>query len=210
MPIQAGLRQPAATLTFALDAERRTSPGQYAADRARMAAVRRRTGVDFQRDVLGQLGSSAAVESDGHRFIARFDVKSPPAAARTLRKLGTSALDVFGPHSGARVTPGPPGFETVHRSHGPNVIFGLVGSELVLGTASPAQLRAFASAPAAAAPGAQGAAAFRIALPQLLALTLRHAPSATIQQVLKSLGDITGWLSSSPSALTGRATLSVK
>jgi hypothetical protein len=85
-----------------------------------------------------------------------------------------------------------------------------VGSEFVAGTASPAELRAFASAPAAAAPGAQGAAAFRIALSQLLALTLPHAPSPMIQQVLRSLGDITGWTSASPTALTGSATLGVK
>jgi hypothetical protein len=210
MPIQFGLRQPATTLAFALDAERRTSPAKYAADVAQMDAVRRKTGVDFRRDVLGQLGNSAAVESDGHRFIVRVDVINPAAAARTLRKLGSSALDVFGTHSHATLSPGPAGFETVHRAHGPSVLFGLVGSEFVAGTGSAADLRAFASAPAAAAPGAQGAAAFRVALPQLLALTLKHLPSKAFQQVLGVLGDVTGWVSSTPSALTGSATLAFK
>jgi hypothetical protein len=210
LPIQFGLRQPTTTLAFALDAERRTSPAHYAADLARMNAVRRKTGVDFRRDVLGQIGSSAAVESSGHGFNLRVDVVNPAAAARTLRRLGNSALDVFGTHPTARVTPGPAGFETIERAHGPRMLFGLVGSEFVLGTGSPAQLRAFAAAPAAAAPGAHGAVAFRVALPQLLALTLRRAPSKTVQQVLNSLGDITGWLSASPSALTGSATLALK
>jgi hypothetical protein len=210
LPIQLGLRQPAAVIAFALDAMRRTSPAQYAAEQARVNAVRSKTGVDFQRDILAQIGSSAAIESSGHGYLVRVNVVNPAAAARTLRRLGSSVLKVFGVRSSARVTPGPAGFETVHRPHGPNLLIGLVGSEFVVGTGSPAQLRAFAAAPAAAVPGAQGAMAFRVALPQLLALTLRRTPSKTIQQILSSLGDITGWLSSSPGALTGSATLALK
>jgi hypothetical protein len=211
LPIQVGLRDPATTLRFVLDAQRRSSPAKYAADLARMNAVRRKTGVDFNRDVLGQLGGNAAVDSDGHALMVRVDVRDPAAAARTLRRLGTSALDIGGTHSNATsVTLGPGSFETAHRANGKTVLFGLVGSEFVAGTATPSQLRAFAAAPAAAAPGAQGAAAFRVALPQLLALALRSSPSKTLQQVLSSLGDVTGWLSASPSALTGNATLALK
>ncbi|HTX33124.1 MAG TPA: hypothetical protein VMD09_17220 [Solirubrobacteraceae bacterium] len=210
MPIQVGLRQPAATLAFVLQAERLTAPAKYAADVAEMNAVRRRTGVDFQRDILGQMGNSAAVESTGHGFIARVDVNDPAAATQTLRKLGTSALGVFGTHPGAHVTSGPAGFEAVHTPHSPTILFGIVGSEFVVGTATPAQLRAFAAAPAAAATGAQGAVAFRIALPQLIQLTLHHPVSGTVRQVLSVLGDITGWVSASPSALSGNATLAVK
>jgi hypothetical protein len=209
-PIQVGLRDPAATLRFALDAEQHSSPARYAADLAHMAAVRRRTGVDFRRDVLAQLGNNAALASDAHSFMLRVDVLKPATAARTLRRLGTSALDVVGTHPGATVTLGPDGFETIHRAKKPSILFGLAGSEFVAGTATPAQLRAFAAAPAAAAAGAQGAAAFRIALPQLLALTLRGTPSRTVAQLLSSLGDVTGWLSASPSALAGSATLALK
>jgi hypothetical protein len=111
-----------------------------------MMAVERRTRVNFQRDVLGQIGSNAALESTGRGAIVRVDVVNPAAARRTLRKLGASALDLFGSHPQARVTPGPGGF----------------------------------------------------------------APSATVRQVLSSLGSITGWLSSSTSAVTGSATLAVK
>jgi hypothetical protein len=210
LPIQVGLRDPATTLRFALDAEQRASPARYAADLARMTAVRRRTGVDFRRDVLDQLGSNTVVASDGHSFMVRVDVLSTATAARTLQRLGPSALDVVGTHPGATVTLGLDGFETIHRAHKPNILFGLVGSELVAGTATPAQLRTFAAAPAAAAPGAQGAAAFRVALPQLLALTLRSAPSKTLTRLLSSLGDLTGWLSASATALTGSATLALR
>lgn len=210
MPIQFGLRQPAATIAFALGAEHQISPAKYAAALARMNAVKRRTGVDFQRDVLGQMGNSAAIESNGKTFIARVDVNDPAAAARTLRKLGPSALDFFAPHPGTHVTAGPTGFETVHSAHGATVLLGVVDGEFVVGTGTPAQLRAFASAPAAAAPGAQGAAAFRIALPELLHVVVHSQLSSTVRQALSTLGDITGWISSSPQSLRGNATLALK
>jgi hypothetical protein len=116
----------------------------------------------------------------------------------------------LGAHPGSHVTPGPSGFSTIHSAHSPPVLFGLAGSEFVAGTGTPAQLRAFAAAPAAAATGAKGALAFRVALPELIQLTMHHSVSATVRQMLSALGDITGWASSSPSALTGNATLAIK
>ncbi len=210
-PLQLGLREPAATLAFALDAERRSSPTQYAAVVARMNAVRRKTGVDFRRDVLDQLGANLALNSTpaDRGLMARIDVRNPRAMARTLRKLGPSLLGVLGSHSQSTVTAGPAGFEIVHRGRN-KILVGLVGSELVLGTGSPAALQAFGTAPAVAAPGAQGAFAFRVSLPEAIQLTQRGAPSKTIQAVLSALGDISGWLSSSSSALTGSATLGLK
>ena len=76
--------------------------------------------------------------------------------------------------------------------------------------ATPAQLSAFATAPATPAPGAQGSVAFKVALPSLLQLALKQAPNKTVQTLLTSLGDITGWLQASTSALTGSATLAVR
>jgi hypothetical protein len=210
LPIQVGLREPATTVAFLLDAMRRTQPAKFAQEQAQMQRVEKRTGVNFQQDVLRQMGNNAAIESTGHMTIARVDVVNPPAASRTLHKLGTSGLDLLGSQPGSHVTAGPGSFYTVHQRNGKTVLYGLVGSEFVAGNGSPAQLRAFAAAPATAAPGAQGAAAFRIALPQLLQLTLRSAPSKTAQQVLSVLGDLTGWFSSSPSALNGQATLAIK
>ena len=51
--------------------------------------------------------------------------------------------------------------------------------------------------------------AFRIALIQLLNTTMKHGVPKTVQAVLSSLGDITGWAAASTSALTGSATLAV-
>jgi len=209
LPILAGIREPATTLAFLLNAERLSSPAKYAADIARIDTVRRKTGVALNRDVIAQLGNNAAVQSDGHAYMVRVDVKKPDAAAQTLRRLGTSALDLFGTHPGASVTLGPDGFETVHRAGKASVLFGLVGNEFVAGTATPAQLRSFASLPAPAATGSPGAVAFKVALPQLVRLALKH-PSKTVQLLLSMTGDITGWLSASTNAFAGSATLALK
>jgi hypothetical protein len=90
------------------------------------------------------------------------------------------------------------------------VRMGLVGDQFVVGKATPAQLLAFATTPATPAPGAQGSVAFRIALVDLLHLTLRQSLPPSVASILGSLGDITGWLRSSTSGVTGSATLAVK
>ena len=86
---------------------------------------------------------------------------------------------------------------------------GVIGNELVIGfKTSPAQLNAFATAPATPATGAQGSVAFRIGLPALLSGLLHTAASSQIaQSILGHLGDITGSTSASTSGLTGSATL---
>jgi hypothetical protein len=210
LPILAGIREPATTLNFLLDAERLASPSKYAADIARASAVSRKTGVELNRDVIGQIGSNAAIESDGHAWILRVDVKDAAAATHTLRRLGTSALDILGMHPKATVTIGPGDFDTAHRAGKANVLFGLVGNEFVVGTASVAQLRAFASLPAPAATRSPGAVAFKIALSQLISLALKKPQSKTVQLLLSMAGDITGWLSARSNAFTGSATLALK
>lgn len=67
-----------------------------------------------------------------------------------------------------------------------------------------------AGAPATAAPNAQGALAFKVALPALIQLALKQNPSALAKTILNSLGDVTGWAAASPSGLTGNATLAFK
>jgi hypothetical protein len=52
--------------------------------------------------------------------------------------------------------------------------------------------------------------AFRIGLIDLLRLSLKQAPPAIAQSVLRSLGDITGWTSASTSGITGSATLALR
>jgi hypothetical protein len=44
----------------------------------------------------------------------------------------------------------------------------------------------------------------------LLGLALKQAQNKTVQTLLSSLGDLTGWLSAAPTALTGSATVGIK
>lgn len=209
-PVQFAVRDPGTFVRFALSAEQQSDPKKFAADMAKLSANERKTGVSFQRDVLGQIGSNAALNSDGRLFMFRVDVVNPAAAQRTLRKLGTSIGSFLDVHRGDTVTTGPGSFDTVHHTGGKSIAFGLVGNEFVAGTAGVTQLKQFAATTQTAALGAQGAAAFRVSLPGLFATLLHHAPSGIAQQVLGMLGDVTGWVAASPSALSGAATLALK
>jgi hypothetical protein len=72
-------------------------------------------------------------------------------------------------------------------------------------------LRSFAAAAGEPASSASGSVAFRISLSQLVALASKRATqSATTRQLLSLLGDLTGSMSATPAALTGRATLAFK
>lgn len=207
LPISVGVRDGAQIVRFIFDAERIASPAKYAAFAKRQAAVRAKTGVDLS-NLLSLITGEAQVSSDGHVTLVRGQVSDPAAAKRTLAKLATDPR-AFSSHP-ATVSRGPGGFyEFKEPTHTTTV--GVVGDKLVVGSrATPAQLTAFAAAPATPAQGAQGSVAFKVGLPSLLALALKKAPNKTIQTVLSSLGDITGWLAATPAALTGSATLAVR
>ena len=49
-----------------------------------------------------------------------------------------------------------------------------------------------------------------VSLPALVQLALKQAQNKTVQTLLGSLGDLTGWLAAEPAALTGSATLGIK
>ena len=201
------MKDPARAAQFIYDAERITSPAKYAAYLKRQLAVRKRTGVDLN-DLLRLLTGDAAVSSDSHVTMVRAQLSDVAAGQQTLSKLASDP-EAFssGPIS---VSHGPGGFYNFKEPTHTTTI-GVVGDKIVLGVrATPAQLTSFASAPATPAAGAQGSVAFRVGLPSLLQLALKQAPSATVKTLLSTLGDLTGWLSASPSALTGSATLGIK
>jgi hypothetical protein len=207
LPIAVGVRDPARVARFIEDAERITSPAKYATYLKRQAGVRRQTGVDLN-DLLRLLSGDAAVSSDAHVTMARAQLSDAVAGKQILAKLATDPKAFSsGPVSVSR---GPAGFYLFKEPKHTTTI-GVAGNELVLGVrATPAQLTAFASAPATPAPGAQGSVAFRVGLPALLQFALRQAPSATVKTLLSTVGDLTGWLYASPTALTGSATLGIK
>ena len=205
LPISAGIEDPAHIIAFAEAAERASSRAGYAKFLKRQATIRAKTGVDLN-SLLKLATGSLLISSDTHATMGRVGLSDPTAAATGLAKLMTQPRSVFTEPTSVRRLGG--GFYAVRGSH-QTIMVGVVADQLLVGKATPAQLRAFAAAPATSAPGTQGSVAFRIALIQLLNTTMKHGVPKTVQAVLSSLGDITGWAAASTSALTGSATLAV-
>ena len=127
--------------------------------------------------------------------------------SRTLSKLASQPKGIFS--KATSFTPLGGGFYAIKEPK-QTITIGVAGNQLVAGKASVADLRAFAGLPTTPAAGAQGSVAFRVGLAQLLRIALKAAPPKIAESIFSSLGDITGWLASSPSALTGNATLALK
>jgi len=207
LPISVGVKDPSRIWKFVEGAERITSPVKYSAFLNRQAAVRAKTGVDLN-SLLSLLTGEAALNSDGKVTMIRGQLSDPTAGKQTLAKLATQPK-AFG--SGPVTVSRAPGGFYVFKEPAHTTTAGVVGNELVIGIrATPAQLTSFASAPATPASGAQGSVAFRVGLPALVGLALKQAQNKTVQTLLSSLGDITGWLAADPAALTGSATLGIK
>lgn len=205
LPIAAGIEDPAHIVAFVESAEQASSPASYAKFLRRQATIRAKTGVDLN-SVLKLATGSLMISSNTRATMGRVGLSNPTAAASALSKLMTQPHSVFDKSTSVRRLGG--GFYAINESH-QTITVGVVGSQLLVGKATPAQLRSFAAAPTAQAAGAQGSVAFQIALIQLLKITLKNALPKEAQGALGALGDITGWANATPSALTGSATLAV-
>jgi len=205
MPITVGIVDPAHIVGFAEGIEQATSPSGWAKFEARQAVARKKTGVDLNT-LLNLLTGNLIVGSDTHTTVARAQVSNGATAARDLAKLVSAPKTVFAKATSTKKLGG--GFYDI-REGATTITAGVVGNQLLVGKASPAQLRSFGAASTTPAPGAQGSVAFRVGLTQLLQLTLKQAPPQIVRSILNSLGDITGWLASTASGTLGSATLSV-
>jgi hypothetical protein len=204
-PITFAIHNPSQIATFVESAAQITSPGSFGTFLKRQAAIRAKTGTDINA-LLKQLTGDLIIASDTKTTIGRAQVSDPAAARATLSKLA-SARGVFARGTNVRRVGD---FYAVTDANGSTVLLGIVGNQLVVGKASPAALRAFAAAPTTPAVGAKGTVAFRIALVDILRLSLRGSLPPAVAPILNSLGDITGWAASSTSGVTGSATLAVK
>jgi hypothetical protein len=198
-----GIRDPEQIIGFFVDAVRRTDPAAYAKYQRQAASLKRRSGVDITS--LGKmLSGELSIESDTRTTIARAQVSDPAAARAMLAKLVAAKAA-----KGGRATALGGGLYTV-RSGRTTLTVGVVGGQLMIGRATPAQLRAFAAAPATPTSGGAGSVNFRIALPDLLRHTLAHAPSPIAQQLLGMLGVMTGSAQADTGGLSGTLTIPVK
>ena len=208
-PIVAAVRNPAQIFTFAENAERATNPAEYQRFLRRQAAVRSKTGVDLTSLIKLATGD-LIIDSDTHTTIGRVQVSDPAAAKTTMAKLATHPTALSRTPPTIKRLPG--GFYAIKSPHSKAITVGVVGNQLVVGQATPAQLRSFAVAPPVPATGAQGAVAFKIALADVVRLASKRRLTGVAATVVNMFGDLTGWAaaSTSPSQLTGNATLTVK
>ena len=205
-PISAGLHDPQHVVAFIETGRRLSGSAKYAASQRRQARLRARTGSNFNL-LVRQLTGDVVLGSDVHATLGRADVRDPAATAKMLANISKDPADAF---PGSTVTSGG-GLYIFHKRDGTTETLGVASGTLVFGfKAQPAQIRAFATAPTVPAAGAQGPVAFRVALPELIALATKNASSRIPPALLKSLGDLTGSASDSVSGLDGSATIAVK
>jgi hypothetical protein len=136
--------------------------------------------------------------------MARAQVSNPSLVQADLAKLVKARTA-----KGAQVTSLGGGFYRV-RSDKSDITVGVSGGQLLVGKAPPAQLRAFAAAPASTASGGAGSVTFRIGLTELLQTALKRPPSPVAMQLLGMLGDITGSAEASTDGLTGTVSIPFK
>jgi hypothetical protein len=211
-PISAGLRDAAHAAAFAEAAAQVIDPAGY----RKFLADQAKEGINIDRDLIAQLTGDVLLSATaGGGAAARVGVKDPAAVARTLSRLHPTH---------GKLTRTRDGFYMLLRPGHKPLYVGLAGSVLLIGSAQPAALRAFASAPTAPVAGAKGAFAFRVSLAPLvkLAMTARPlgggAPPAgplaslnpIVEGIFGQLGDLTGWATDDPSGLHGRVTLPFK
>jgi len=206
-PITFAIHDPSQIAAFVESAAQTASPTSFGTFLKREAVVQKRTGTNLN-SLLKLLAGDLIIASDTKTTMGRVQVSDPAAAASTVSKLLAVPQSVFSKRT--KVSKAAGGFYTIREASGTTFLVGVVGNELVVGRATPAQLRAFAAAPTTSAAGAQGTVAFRVALVELLRLGLTGSTSSSLAPILSSLGDVTGWMSSSPSGVTGSATLAVK
>lgn len=204
------MREPARLFVF-LDAIRRSLP--KGADYGRFQDALRRIGIDLRRDILDHLGATAAVSFplDG-TFAARADLKD---AAGVEEALATIAERLpRGGDTGLRIEPGGgAGFYRLTGRDGRQLFAGVVDDRLALGSDA-ARARDFADDPARPVPGARGSVAIHANAEDVAdAIIAERAGGlgAFFGQALTApLGDLTGWVETTPAGLTGHLDLAIE
>jgi hypothetical protein len=209
MPIQFSVRDPAQIFDFVKSALKVASPKDYQQLIRGEARIKQRNGVDFEQ-IIHSLTGSLEFETNEHAVLARVPVDSSkiPDVDKVLRDPGAGKLLDRGTTS--RSLGG--GLYVISQTSDPTnpIVAGVVGNELVIGAmATAAQVRAYAKAPETQA-GGSGSVVYKLALDKLLGLALGNQPNPIVQQLASKLGDLSGSVQATASALTGTATLTEK
>jgi hypothetical protein len=206
-PIQMGLRNVVQPIQFIESAAQAINPAQYAHFTRRVSSLKRRAGFDLSA-FIATLTGTFDISSDTKTTIARVGVSNPASVKAMINKLAGAPSLAFA--KGTQIYPLGGGLYDVREASGVDLTVGVVANQLLVGKATPADIRAFARSATTTVPGATGAMSFRVGLLDLLHITLKRAPSPAAQQLLGLLGDLTGSVSATASGLSGTASLALK
>jgi hypothetical protein len=212
-PIMGGLREIGHTVQYAEHLGQLLAPRGFGQFATGLQAIKQQTGVDINKDFLGQLGD-AAMATNTKLFAVRVKAKSATLGQSITRltPIIPAFLDGAG-FPGLRLARGPSGLTLLVHKGRYFAAFGMVGDQLVFGTGSPQQLISFGKQATTPAAGTNGALAVRASTAQLID-ALRGAGLVQLPGIagllFSHLGDLVGSASESAQAITGKLTLPVK
>ena len=218
-----GIRDLAHIVAFGENAAQAIDPAGFGDYAQAKKTIDRQLGVSLDDDLVGQLTGniSASVSIDG-RFGVRSELKDPQAFERTLAKVadvlpsfaegaGFGTVGLSKPRAGGD-------FYALAQADGDSVVFGVVDEVLVVAN-DPARASQLASEEPAAVPDARGSVALSADAEQIVSTLLEQfGPALGIPDIgglgtgliTRPLGDLTGYLSSSPDELRGKLTLAIE
>jgi hypothetical protein len=210
-----GLRDVSHLLEFAQRAAQTVSPSQFSDFERAKATIGAASGVDLDKEVLGQFASDATFTlADGSHVALRATARDPGRLRRALERLrGFAGRGLQGAGvSGAKVRAAGDGMWTVEQGGVTVGAYGVIGSEFVAGDVDADTLRRLAATSTAAVPDAKGAVSMRVPAPFIRSFVQAQTglPSAIAQAVLARLGDARAWISSSRDGLDFTARLDVR
>jgi hypothetical protein len=174
-----------------------------------------RIGVDLQRDLVGQLGATGAASFplDG-TYVARADLKDSARVARTLKTLSDRLAGAATGDIGFTIEPGGgEGFYRLNADRGRQLFVGVAGNQIALGEEA-GRARDFASERSAPVPGARGSVAIAADGRSVANALIQQRASgafALLGQVLtEPIGDLRGWMETTPTGMTGHAELGIE
>ena len=172
-------------------------------------------GVDLQRDLIGQLGAvgAASFPLDGS-YVARAELKDPARVATTLETLSDRLAQAAQGDIGFTIEPGGgEGFYRLNADRGRQLFVGVVGNQITLGEEA-GRARDFAAERATPVPGARGSVALHAdgqSVASALIAERASGPLGLLGGILaEPIGDLRGWMETTPTGMTGHAELEIE
>jgi hypothetical protein len=215
--IGVGIRGLNQTIHFAESVAAVVSPASYSNFRNSENIIKSHDGLDLEKDLVDQLSGNTSISSDvsGH-YAIRVEPKDPAALAQTLKKSAAIAPD-FAEGAGlkgakiSRVR----GLYKLTGSSGQTIYYGMVG-KLFVASNNLSSLAQAASDTPQPVQGAKGAVAINADVGKLASELIARAAGGGLggafggSLATAPLGNLTGWVNSNTSGLTGHLHLAIK